>query len=528
MMKAVKHLLWLNFVNLFGINEARHSKDKKKKNQLVALACVYIFLGCALIVYSGIIAYSLILFGSRDTIPVYLVTVISLIAFAFSVFRAGPWLFSNKSYEMQIVLPVPPAAIVISRFMTLYISDMLISIFSTLSVVVVCLITGGFDAWFYISMLLGSFLIPLLPMTLSMLIGAAIYAVTARMRQKNILQIVFCLLFFAAYFLFIQKMNNANEEMFVGIANAMGAIENIYLPASWFNSGVWGNIPMYLLFVGVSIGIFAIFAYAVGKIFQPICAALSTQSAKRNYVMKTQKSVSVFRTIFFREIKRYFAYPIYVTNTIISFIMAICLPLLLIFGQTNLAALNLSSDMIALLAPFVISMCLNTAPITICALSVEGKELWLIQSLPLQEKDLVHAKLSLNLIFAIPTALISSTIVTLIFTPSIPYIIWIYIVTIAYAIFGSVAALWLNMKMPFMTWDSVSQIVKQSKAVMFMMLLGSVSALVPLAVVFVLYFFQLHLIQYVIMLAVLLLLAVLTFLMYRQLLRMKLRNLIET
>ena len=142
MIKAVKHLTWLNFINFLGINEARYSKDGKKKRQLIILGIAYLLLGGMLVVYSGLIAYSLVLFGVQEIIPVYLATVISLLGFLFSVFRAGPWLFANKAYEMLIVLPVPPSAIVVSRFLTLYITDMIISVLSTASVVAVCPMPG--------------------------------------------------------------------------------------------------------------------------------------------------------------------------------------------------------------------------------------------------------------------------------------------------------------------------------------------------------------------------------------------------
>ncbi len=529
MMKAIKQLTWLNFVNFLGINEARYSKDIKKKNQLIILGIVYLLLGGMLVFYAGMVAYGLILFGATEIIPVYLATVISLLGFIFSVFRAGPWLFSNKAYEMQIVLPVPPSAIIISRFLTLYITDMIISVLSTLSVVAVCLMTGGFDLWFYIAMILGSFILPLLPMTLSMLIGTGIYAITARMRQKNIMQILFSMTFLVLYFIFVQNLNGTDEELMGDITEMMLSVKSIYLPASWFGEGVLGNIPMYLLFVGSSVGVFAIFAYTVGKIFRKVCTALSSQSAKRNYVMKKQKSVSVFRACFFREIKRYFSYPLYVMNTLVGFIMAILLPILLIFSQTEdfLLTIMLLSDLIALLAPFVVGMMLNISPTSASAFSIEGKEFWLIQSLPIQPKDIVNAKLAVNLIFSIPSGIISATVIAFVLRPSVPYLLWLYVVSLICAVFGSVAGLWVNMKTPVLTWDNVAQVVKQNKSILFMMLIGFASSILPLVALLILHLYQLYLIQYILMAALLLLLPSLTLLMYRQLLRVDLQALPE-
>ncbi|MBQ8496301.1 MAG: hypothetical protein IJ489_02465 [Clostridia bacterium] len=523
MMRSVKLLTWLSLSNFLGFNEARYSKDKRKKNQILIVGIAYLVLAVMLVFYAGLITYALILMNMEEIIPAYLAVVISLLSFMFTVFSAGPTLFNVKSYEFLIVLPVRPSAIVISRFLSMYLIDMLISVMATASVLVVCGIMGISSPWFYIAMALASLFIPLLPMTAAMIVGTGIYAITSRMRRKNIMQILFSMTFLALYFLFMQNLNGTDEEIVNAMSDMIHSMTSIYPPAAWFSDGAHGHIPMYLLFLAVSLLIFFAFAAAVGKFFKPLCTSLVSQAAKRNYVMKEQKSTNVFRACFFRERKRYFASSLYVMNTLVAYIMAIILSLLLLFSDTGKMLGMLPADMIAKAAPFVLAMICNLSPTTVSAFSMEGKHFWLTQSLPLKIKDIIHAKLLVNLMMAIPSALVSSGIILFIFRPTGLYILWLILIPLLYAFFGSILGLWINMKMPMMSWDNEAQVVKQSKAVLMMMLCGFVSELVPLIAVLLTSGIFVH----IAMLSVVLLISGLMLAMYRNLLSMKLNALLE-
>ena len=483
MWKSVRLLTWLSLCNLFGFNEARYGKDQKKRNRLLTLGIAYLILGGMLVFYVGAQTYGFLVLGLEAYIPLYLSFVIAMLTFVFTVFRAGSDLFSLKRYEMLSVLPVSSSAIVISRFLTVYVTELVISLTSTLTVMAVCAFTAKLSLSFYITMFLGAWILPLLPMTLAMLIGTGIYAVTSRMKRKNIMQILFSLAFFFAYFYFIQSMETVTEnteEMVLGLVEAMASLQNMYPPAMWFANGVWGNIPSYLLFFGVSFAVFAVFAFAVGKFYRTICTGLASSGRKRNYVMREQKTGSAFKACFFREQKRYFASSVYVMNTAIGYIMAIGFSAMIAFGEGKMLFEQLPSSFTAKLAPFVLAMICNISPSSTSAFSMEGKHFWLTQTLPVRVCDIVNAKLAVTLMLSVPSMLVSSVILMLAIRPVGLDILWLILIPLVYAVFGSILGLFVNAKMPMMHWDHEAQPVKQSKAVLVMMLVSAVAELAPI------------------------------------------------
>ena len=485
MWKSVRLLTWLSFCNLFGINEARFSKDPKKKSRLITVAVAMLILYAMMALYAGALALAYIEMNLTDLIPTYLGVVIALLAFMFTIFRAGPTLFSPKQFEFLSVLPVRPAAIVISRFLSVYITDLAVSLCSTVAVLVVCACNLTLSPWFYIAMLLGSLVLPLLPMTAAMLIGTGIYAVTAAMKRKNLMQTVFSFAFLAVYFVFINSMNDMTDEMIVDLAEKIRSLERIFPPAGWFSDGVWGNIGSYLLFFAVSIAVFLGFALFVGKYYRWLCTHLTSHSAKGKYVMKQQKKSSALSACFFRERKRYFSSSVYFMNTAIGYIMAVILVAMLVFGETKILFSQLPSALVAKLAPFCLAVLVNMMPITASSISMEGNCFWLTQTLPVRMRDIANAKILVNLMFSVPCMLISSGILAFAVRPALPDLLWMISISLLYAVFGSVLGLFVNMKLPMLNWDHEAQAVKQGKSslvTMFACFVTSVLPMIPIAI----------------------------------------------
>ncbi|MBQ2989247.1 MAG: hypothetical protein IJD59_09100 [Clostridia bacterium] len=523
MWKSVRLLTWLSFCNLFGINEARFSKDPKKKSRLITVAVAMLILFAMMAFYAGALAFAFITLNLTDLIPTYLGVVITLLAFIFTVFRAGPTLFSRKQFEFLSVLPVRPAAIVISRFISVYIYDLAISLCSTVSVLVVCACHLTLSPWFYISMLFGALFLPLLPMTASMLVGTGIYAVTASMKRKNLMQTIFSFTFLAVYFALINSMNGMTDDMLLDLAEKLKALESVFPTVGWFSDGVRGNIGAYLLFFAVSLAVFFGFALLVGKYYRWLCTHLTSNAAKGNYVMKKQKKSSALSACFFRERKRYFSSSVYFMNTAIGYIMTVVLAAMLAFGDGNVLIASFPSQRVAKIVPFLLAALANMMPITSSAISMEGNCFWLTQTLPVRVRDIANAKLLVNLMFAAPCMLISSGILAFAIRPDLPDLFWMLFVSALYAVFGSVLGLFINMKLPMLHWDHESQAVKQGRSAFVTMFACFVTAVLPVVPLLIVSGIAAHIAMGVICLALLLL----TRTMYRRICTFDLKKIAE-
>ena len=127
MMSQISTLSKLELINLFGFNVFRYNKDKKAKRKSYYLIFTYILLIAFLFSYVVGFSYGLIQIGQYSILPAYIITIISLIILFFDIFKIEGVLFSRQGYEILSPLPIYTHVIVISRFISMYVENIIIS-----------------------------------------------------------------------------------------------------------------------------------------------------------------------------------------------------------------------------------------------------------------------------------------------------------------------------------------------------------------------------------------------------------------
>ena len=123
-------------------------------------------------------------------LPAYLIMLSSLIILFFSVFKAESIIFQRNAYDILVSLPITQTAIVVSRFIRMYVENMLLTFVIMLPPMAVygIMIKPGIS--FYIIGILVTIFIPLLPITISIFLGALITAIASRMKHKSLARTV--------------------------------------------------------------------------------------------------------------------------------------------------------------------------------------------------------------------------------------------------------------------------------------------------------------------------------------------------
>ncbi len=473
MINEIKLLTKIQICNFFGLNEAKYSRDSKKKNRkytaIIGLLIFAVMIGSQV----GSTTYTLLMFDAPELIPSMTGAIISGLTFALTLFRAGPSLFSIESFEKTICLPVKTESIVISRFLNMYIYNMIFNIVISLTTVGVCAYCGYGSILFYPTMLLGSLILPIVPMIYAVIIGTVGYYFTSRAKHKNALNIIWYLAVFAVIFLLPTNTAEMPGEEVVGqITSQMASVEKIFIGLQWFTNGVNSSVLQFLLFITISLAFTFASLYLVSKFYKQICIRLSATAASRNYTITKQTSRVIGKTLYIREIKRYFSSVMYVMNTIIGYIFAVALGIyILVFGMDSICKeLGLPVEILIKALPIVIGIICNMTPTTAASISMEGKNFWLLKALPIGIKEIANAKLAVNLTFAVPACLISSTCIAITLKTNIFDMIFIFAIPLILVVFGSCVGLYINILNPMMDWESEAIPVKQSKSTLLTMI----------------------------------------------------------
>ena len=267
-------------------------------------------------------------------------------------------------------------------------------------------------------------LLPLLPTTLSCVVGGLIALIISRLRNKNIFTLVLSLLFLGVYFAFCFNMETYVQKL-VQNGEAIGSAVQKALPPFYalgmaLEVGDWGQLAVFALWCILPFGL----VYAVlSRFFLGIVTAKKGEKRVK-YEAKALHTSSARWSMTVKELRRLGSSSAYMLNGCLGAILAVGVAVLTaVKGQSILQTLaNVyagGADVNAIMMPmalvvecFALSMVIISAP----SISLEGKNLWVLQTAPVRAADVLLRKVYAPLIVAVPACLVSS----LLFVLSLP------------------------------------------------------------------------------------------------------------
>ena len=474
MIGQIKILMSASICNFLNINVARYSKDKKKRTGIFAVAASWGVLALMLCFYVGLGAYAYVLMGFGEILPIYLTVLASLLIFFFGSFRAGSTIFAQNSYEMLCSLPVSKTAIVISRVLGMYVTYLLLAMLVLLPGlgVYAAFLHPGFP--FYLRAILFALCLPLLPMAGAILLGAVVAAVSARMKYKSLVAAVLTILLVAALTAGGGALSIAGdsmefqmtEEIFLHASDTVkDAMAKLYPPAVWAERMLLGkDVSAGICYIGVSLAAAGGVLVAVIKSFPWVMKNLRRTETGLHYQIGTMKERSLLKTLFVKEWKRYTASTVYVVNTIVGPVMMLLLAGSIFFvgAEKITELLFVPKELVLRVLPFLLAAASCMMTTTATSISLEGKQWWLIRSLPVSSRDVFTAKVLLNLAVIAPFYLAAVILLFAAFLPSVSEAFWLLVLPPVLMTFACVFGVTVNLRFPVFDWDQEVTIVKQS------------------------------------------------------------------
>lgn len=474
-------LLKAELLKFLGFNEIRYGKDRKKRNRSVMLAAGMIIVAAVVMLYSAMLSAGLSFMGLHELIPAYMVAIISIITIIFNTVKTGNVLFQSRDFELLLSLPIPISTVIRAKFLSMYVLSLVFSMLVSLPMSVVYLAASQGGILRSIMLLTSLAVVPLFPMTIAMGLGAAVTAIASRTKHKNVITVMSFLIFLGAYFFVIFRvggMQEITEEAFRNIADIIGAqIRRMYPPAGIYHMAIHEeNTGAYIIFMAGSVLILLLAVRVISLGYIKIYSKLNAHSTKSNYKWKENKVTPVMIALFKKEWKRYTASGIYVMNTCIGaiFLAAAGIALFIMNPEDLSSMLEIPqiATMFEKLIPMIACLFVLMTSTTASAISIEGREWWIIRSLPVEAKQVYIGKIMVNMILLVPAILIYSTLCSIKYMDSFPQIAILYLMPLSFAFLISAAGLYINVRMPVFDWSSETAAVKQGGAVAITVLVG--------------------------------------------------------
>lgn len=394
-----------------------------------------------------------------------------------SVFNTFSALYLAKDNDLILSLPIPVRDIVAARLISVYLMGTMYEAAVFIPAIIVYCIVNGIRTKALICEILMFFIISLIILILSCLLGWCVARISLKLKNKNIITVIVSLAFIGAYYFFYFRASDMIRDILANSQIYGSRIKSGAYILYVFGSIGEGNVLNAILFTAVLAVITGLIWYMMLKSF--INMATSTgRTARVIYREKAVKEKNIFTAVLSKEFGRFTSSPAYMLNCGLGILI---LPVMGIFLLIHDAVPSILDDV------FSSSGIMNAGAVLICTLlclvatmndmaassiSLEGRNLWLPQSLPIDPKLILYAKASVQLILSgIPMLIAVTCAVTVVDTaPAIRLLI--ILTTMMYVIFSALFDVFLGIKMPLLNWTSEIAPIKQSGGVLIAMFGG--------------------------------------------------------
>ena len=398
-----------------------------------------------------------------------------------SIFATKTQIFESKDNELLLSMPIPTKYIFASRMIVLVLLNLALTSIVMLPCIVVYGVMCGYTVLGFVFALATYLLIPLLALAFSTLAAWVISEIASRIKNKNAVTVVLCILFFAAYMYFAFGMGYST-----GAGIDLSGLKNFVL-FYWAGLACANGDALSMLWFFLSVAVPTVVLFTVlDKCFIRIITT-KRSAAKAVYKGNSEKSRGASGALLKKEFRRFLSSPAYIMNAGTGLIMIVVMAVIMAFNSESiLSALDVESDpgfkaMVQRFLPVIIvvfniflgSMNIISAP----SISLEDRNLWILQSAPIEPRDVIRAKLMCHSILGVPFSILGTLILCVAYRVGVIQTLLCALCAAAMIVTVGYWGLFLGLKYPRFDWQNENMAVKQGVAVMGTMFGGMLLAI---------------------------------------------------
>ena len=359
---------------------------------------------------------------------------------------------------------------------------LLYSVVVVLPAVIVYWVIAGVTLPVVLGGLLMTLLISVFVLIISCVLGWMVAKISQKLKHKSLITVLVSLAVIGVYYFVYFKAQSLIQDLLANATVYGAQIKGTAYPVYLFgNIGVGDIRASVIVSAAVAVLFFLMWVLLSHSFLQ-----IATSTGKvihREYREKHSRQRSIDAALVGREISRFTASPNYMHNCGLgTFLMPICAIVVLWKGSELFALLDAlfaeKVDSVLLLLCVVLcglaSMNFMTAP----SVSLEGKSLWLLQSLPVEPRRSFKVKIRMQLLLTGIPLLLCIGCTEAVYSMYCLQLIIIFLFGGSYVLLMALVGLFLGIKMPILTWTNEIMPIKQGGAVIITLLCGFIYTIV--------------------------------------------------
>ena len=385
-----------------------------------------------------------------------------------SVFSTYTTLYQAKDNDFLLSLPIPVSRILLVRLLGVYALSLMYELIIMVPAMLVWFLNVPITPAGAICVLLIPFVLAVFALVLSAVLGWVVALVASRLKHKNIMTVLLSLGFIAAYYYVYSQAYSLIQKLLISAESIGQKIKTALYPLYQMGLAAEGNLLSMAAFTAIIGALFLIVYVLLSRSFLGLVTA-NRGSAKKEYRHKNRKAKSVGGALLQKELLRFTSSANYMLNCGLGMLLMPIAAVLLVWKADmaqEVLATPFLQKYIPLLVTGAICMVATMNDMASASVSLEGKHLWILQSFPVQARQVLAAKLKLHLLLTVIPAIPLVAAALWLVKPNLYFRLLIPIAVFAFILLMAAFELTINLKMPILNWTSEIVPIKQSMSVM--------------------------------------------------------------
>lgn len=482
----LKALLEKQFAEMF--RSYLYDSKKNVKRSTASVVLMFVLFGALMVFIGGFFA-----FLALQICPVFIENGMSWFYFAVfgllgvflgtfgSVFNTFSGLYLAKDNDLLLSMPIPVGYIIASRLLGVYLMGLMYSAAVLIPTAIVYWICAPLTVAGIVSPLLFMVSVSGIVMLLSCLLGYLVARISVKLKNKSFITVIVSLVFIGVYYFVYFKAQDLISDLLQNAQAYAGAVKgNAYLVYAFGLAG--GNILYSVILLAVVALLVSATCMIIAKSFTRIATTASVSSSAPKKKVTVGKVKSIGAALFGKELGRFVSSPNYMLNCGLGLLFTAAVGVYLIFRGGEISLLIDTIFDGVRVAPIALSVIICTVSgmvdIVTPSVSLEGKGLWILQSLPVTPRIIIKSKLSVQLLLTGVPVIFSDLCGVIALRLTFAESAAVFAVTLIYVFAAAFFDMILGMRKPDFNWSSEIIPIKQSFSVFVALFAGF---LVPIA-----------------------------------------------
>ena len=496
-MKKICSLIKACMTSDMNIFKIKQKKDNKKSSILFPIF-ISVFFMFAIWSYANLLFEKMAPLHLQNIVLSLFVFLTSIMTIIEGIYKTSSLLFNCKDDQLLLSLPIKKSTVLFIRIFKFYVFELIFNSLFIIPLVIAYIRWGDVLNWtFFLTSFVMIFTLPIIPVVISCIIGAIISSISSRFKYKNLAQIITSTIIILGVLYLSYNLDGILDYLANHATSINDLITKIYYPA-----GVYANLVtnfkiselLIFILINVIISIFSIFI--LSKAYFKINSRLKTikTTKKTNIKNISIKSKSINRALIGKELSTFFNTPVFVVNAGFSLFLFLIATIIILFKYNEVVpiltdpnGIGISKELIksnsSILIFILISFTAYMTSITNSVISLEGRNINILKSLPIKTKNILLSKIYSALTLTTPVLIFGDILLFIKFKISIIEMLLLILLSILIPLVSHFIGLIINLKYPKLDYENSAEVVKQSTSSFISVMIGMLLLIITIAII---------------------------------------------